>query len=76
MYLCLSNCRSANQLEDEVTMVSQKWCYDQYVKEDLSIVAVLDTEDSKPTIIGALIVGVVSKKDPPTPMVQFFTFSN
>jgi len=53
-------------------MVSQKWSYDQCVKENLSIVAVLDMEDTKPTIIGALTLEVVSKEDPPIPTVPFF----
>lgn len=63
------DCSSAKQFEDEVTMISQKWSWDQCVNENLSLVAVLDNDDPKPTVVGALVLEVVSKEDPPYPKV-------
>ena len=59
-----------NGFEDESSMESQKWLFNQCVKENLSIVAVLDDQDPKPVLVGRLKLVIVSKEDAEIPAVR------
>jgi len=46
-------------------MRSEKLWYDHILTQNLSLIVVLDNEDVKPTILGGLLLEVISKYDPP-----------